>query len=114
MILREYIFKETTTNTALFHHKFDRTAFHPSATDVYNANNANNGQMYPTSRDGHDEFPPLTDAIVSRNIAELVKNLESELRPLNGTVDQIRSDLIGLRADFQSELSKVNQRCLSA
>ena len=53
MILREYIFKETTTNTALFHHKFDRTAFHPSATDVYNANNANNGQMYPMSRDGH-------------------------------------------------------------
>ena len=66
MILREYIFKETTTNTALFHHKFDRTTFYPSATDAYTANNADNGQMYPMSRDGPDEFPPLTDAIVSR------------------------------------------------
>ena len=66
MILPEYIFKETTSNTAPIHHKFDRTAFHPGATDVYTANNADNGQMYPMSRDGPYEFPPLADAIVSR------------------------------------------------
>ena len=47
-------------------------------------------------------------------IVEMVQKFETELQQLNSKVEEIRSELIGLREDFQSELEKVNISCLSA
>ena len=48
-----------------------------------------------------------------RQIVQMVQKFETDLQQLNSKVEEIRSELIGLREDFQSELKKVNRSCLS-
>ena len=48
------------------------------------------------------------------HIVAMVQRFQKDLQELNAIVEENRAQLLGLKKEFQDELSKVNRNCLSA